>query len=184
MIYLIDFENVNNSGFNGIDKLNNNDKIIIFYSENKSTISINVHRKLEAVKADKEYIPIKTGGKNALDFQLVSWMGYLIGNNEKQDFCIVSHDRGFDFVIDFWEKRGIKVTRSADLNGIHIKYARIKIEEALPKHKEDSGFIVDTISRYKTKQGINNALVKKFGSEEAGIIYKTIKPFLAGKKGK
>ena len=43
---------------------------------------------------------------------------------------------------------------------------------------------MELISKYKTKQGINNALVKKYGSEDAGVIYKSIRPMLAGKKGK
>lgn len=184
MIYLIDFENVANSGFNGIEKLNGEDKIIIFYSENRSTISINVHRKLEITKAKKEYISIKAGGKNALDFQLVSWLGYLIKDNENTEFCIVSNDRGFDFVVDFWSKKNVKVNRSIDLNGIHMKHAKARIQELLPDFNDDAGIILDIISRYKTKQGINNALVKKYGTSQAGIIYKTIKPLLVGKKGK
>ena len=36
--------------------------------------------------------------------------------------------------------------------------------------------------KYKTKQGINNALVKKYGSKSGGEIYKAIKPLLAAKK--
>lgn len=67
MIYLIDFENVSNGGFNGIENLTEKDEIKLFYSEKRSTISIGVHRKLEGSRAKKEYLPIKTGGKNALE---------------------------------------------------------------------------------------------------------------------
>jgi len=38
------------------------------------------------------------------------------------------------------------------------------------------------MSKYKTKQGINNALVKEFGSEKTGIIYKALRPMLKSKK--
>ena len=174
MIYLIDFENVSNGGFNGIENLTEKDEIKLFYSEKRSTISIGVHRKLEGSRAKKEYLPIKTGGKNALDFQLVTWLGYMIARNENAEYCIVSNDTGFDYAIDFWEKRGARVMRSADLNGVQMKHMREKLKELLPAETRE----------YKTKQGINNALVKKYGSEDAGVIYKSIRPMLAGKKGK
>ncbi|MCI7327288.1 PIN domain-containing protein [Hornefia butyriciproducens] len=185
MIYLIDFENVSNGGFNGIENLTEKDEIKLFYSEKRSTISIGVHRKLEGSRAKKEYLPIKTGGKNALDFQLVTWLGYMIARNENAEYCIVSNDTGFDYAIDFWEKRGARVMRSADLNGVQMKHMREKLKELLPAEtRDEADRIMELISKYKTKQGINNALVKKYGSEDAGVIYKSIRPMLAGKKGK
>ena len=183
MIYLIDFENVSNRGFNGIERVGGKDAIILFYSEQRSTISITVHRKLEETKARKEYLPVKTGGKNALDFQLVTWLGYLIAQQPDEEYCIVSNDTGFDAAIDFWQKREARISRSVDLNGVQIKAARTRIQELLPQYKEDAGKILDTINKYKTKQGINNALVKMYGSEKAGVIYKAIKPMLTTKKG-
>ena len=183
MIYLIDFENVSNGGFNGIETVDGKDTIILFYSEQRSTMSVTVHRRLEETRAKKEYIAVKTGGKNALDFQLVTWLGWLIAQNSEQDYCIVSNDTGFDAAIDFWQKRQIHVSRSVDLNGVQIKAVRNRIQELLPQYKEDSGKILDTINKYKTKQGINNALVKMYGSEKAGVIYKAIKPMLTTKKG-
>lgn len=185
MIYLIDFENVSNSGFNGIETLTDRDEIKLFYSEKNSKISIGMHRKLESTAARKEYLPIKTGGKNALDFQLATWLGYLISQNKKESYCIVSNDTGFDYVIDFWKKHEAKVMRSADLNGVQSAHVREQIREILPEDvKDDAGKIMDLINKYKTKQGINNALVKKYGSEHAGVIYKALRPMLASKKGK
>ena len=46
--------------------------------------------------------------------------------------------------------------------------------------------ILKTIQQYKTKQGIMNALMKKYPSadnKKSSKIYKTIKPLLADKKG-
>ena len=42
----------------------------------------------------------------------------------------------------------------------------------------------ELMERYKTKQGLNNALIKEYGSEKTGILYKAIKPLLADKKGR
>ena len=48
---------------------------------------------------------------NALDFQLSSYFGYLIGTNVDNSFIIYSNDTGFDPVIDFWTVKGINVKR-------------------------------------------------------------------------
>ena len=46
--------------------------------------------------------------------------------------------------------------------------------------------VLKTIQQYKTKQGIMNALMKKYPSadnKKSSKIYKTIKPLLSDKKG-
>lgn len=184
MVYLIDFENVSGGGFNGIEHLSDHDKIIVFYSDARSSITLSTHRKLEESPAGREYIPVSTGGKNALDFQLTTWLGYLMAKQREETYCIVSNDTGFDHVIDFWRERGYKIQRSVDLSGIQMQHTKKRIQETIPEFKEEAGRILDTINRYKTKQGINNALVKKYGSDKAGLIYKAVKPLLGNKKGK
>ena len=44
--------------------------------------------------------------------------------------------------------------------------------------------MTDYIINYKTKQGINNALVSKYKSKQAGEIYQAIKPLIKDKKAK
>ena len=43
--------------------------------------------------------------------------------------------------------------------------------------------IAELVSKYKTKQGINNALVKRYGADRAYELYKKVKPLLSDKKG-
>lgn len=40
-------------------------------------------------------------GSNALDFQLVSYLGYLMGTNEDQDVYVISKDHGFYSAVSF-----------------------------------------------------------------------------------
>ncbi len=54
---------------------------------------------------------------------------------------------------------------------------------AIPEEK-DWKAILEYITQCKTKQEVNNALVKNYGSEKAGKLYKKIKPLLKNKKGK
>ncbi len=183
MIFLIDFENVSAGGFEGIERLTKADKLILFYAEAASKISLTTHRKIEEAKATKEYLPIKTGGKNALDFQLATYLGSLVTKDESAQYCIVSQDTGFDFVVHFWKQKGIKVLRCANLLGETKESLQEKLSELLPDDTDKIEKIAGIINRYKTKQGINNALMKEFGSEKTGTIYKTLRPLLKGKKG-
>lgn len=184
MIIFIDLENVHNGGFNGIEQLDEEDKLLIFYSENSSNISIATHRKIEESKAGKEYFSVKAGGNNALDFQLVTYLGYLLASDKKSDYYIISNDTGFDYVIDFWKRRNIKISRCMDLSRTPQENIEAEIKRLFPEYKSDVGKIVGIINKYKTKSGINTALVKEFGSEKTGVIYKGIKPYIKGKKGK
>jgi hypothetical protein len=69
--------------------------------------------KLMFSKARLSYYKVRRGGRNALDFQMSSYLGYLInthGMTENVEFFLISKDNGFDFVIDFWESGNIAVT--------------------------------------------------------------------------
>ena len=54
--YLVDYENVNVAGLNGVSKLIENDFVIIFYSENAETLTFGMHRRINESKADFFYI--------------------------------------------------------------------------------------------------------------------------------
>ena len=49
---------------------------------------------------------------------------------------------------------------------------------------EDTALVARYIEKYKTKQGLNNALVKELGNSTTAEIYKIIKPLIKDKKGK
>ena len=100
--YLIDFENVKSKGLTGIEQLSPDDKVIIFYSENSDTISFEMHRKVMTSSADIEYLKVRVGGKNALDFQLSTLLGYLLAKGLYTHIFIISGDKGFDKLHDFW----------------------------------------------------------------------------------
>ena len=78
MIYLIDFENVHSDGLKGIEQLGKKDKCYIFYSEHAGVLTFNMHKRITESKADIFYVEAQVGMKNALDFQLVSYLGYMI----------------------------------------------------------------------------------------------------------
>lgn len=106
-VYLVDFENVTSAGISGIQRLTKEDKVYIFYTVNASNMSFAAHMNLLSSPAEVIYYNVASGGKNALDFQLASFLGYLISQGEDKDFYIISNDRGYDHVKSFWERSGI-----------------------------------------------------------------------------
>ena len=187
-IYLIDYENVGVKGLKGISSLKEKDKAYILYSVNADNLTFEMHEMMNNSKAEIKCIKADVGTKNALDFQLSSKLGYLVASNRDEQFYVVSDDSGFDCVVKFWTKDGCKIERVSDLQlrskEEEQQLLENRIVEMLPQYKDDAKIICKYIEDYKTKQGFNNALVKKFESKKAGEIYKAVKPLIADKKGK
>lgn len=111
MTYLIDSENVNDAWVKLLPTLEKRDRIIIFYTENSPHFTVDSARVITEHK-DKDVTWKKCfAGKNALDFQLVSQMGYLIGKYPQDGYAIMSNDTGFDAAVKFWLQEGVSVSR-------------------------------------------------------------------------
>ena len=102
--YLIDFENVKSEGIKGITQLDSNDSVVIFYSQNADTITFEAMDMIFSTKASVRKYKILRGGKNALDFQLSTYLGYLIHEGSDSYFYIISRDNGFQHVVEFWKR--------------------------------------------------------------------------------
>ena len=61
-----------------------------------------MHQKIMSCAANVEYYQIRRGGKNSLDFQLSTMLGYLLASGLYTHLYIVSNDSGFDALYDFW----------------------------------------------------------------------------------
>lgn len=191
-IFLIDYENVNVDGFNGLSSCTENDYIKIFYTKGAETLTFGLHRRLSESKSKIEYYKVENGSKNALDFQLSSYLGYLISSNPNEKYYIVSKDKGYEILTNFWQKYknlNCQISLVSDLSLKNEQEEKNKLKQSIKGALLDTNYsdltndIFVLIEKYKTKQGINNALVKAYESKKAGEIYKKIKPLLTDKKG-
>ena len=82
--YFVDYENVKIDGLNGINKLEPSDKVCIFYSEHADTLTFDLHKRLNESKATITFQKVEVGHKNALDFQLVTFLGYEIASKKEE----------------------------------------------------------------------------------------------------
>ena len=115
-IYLIDYENVHEAGLQGMESRPAGCAIHLFYSQNANRLNLDLLRGLKASFTVHKVHP----GRQSLDMQLVSYLGYLIGT-EGTDcrYVIVSKDRDFANTPLFWQaEAGIEVVRQTTLDGL------------------------------------------------------------------
>lgn len=112
-VFLVDYENECDRLLDGIPyaKLSMDDEIIFFYSKRVCRVSMEMHEKLEQIPAKKSYIKVDAETPNALDFQLVSYLGARIHNKPLEKYYILSKDKGYDCVCDFWLYNDVTVKR-------------------------------------------------------------------------
>lgn len=73
-------------------------------------------------------------GKNALDFQLVSWLAVQVTLEPNANYYIISNDQGYDAVVKMWNSKGIKVRRVERIMAEKAKVAEIKPRYKKSKH--------------------------------------------------
>ena len=186
--FLIDYENIHSEEIKDLENFKDGDTLIIFYSNQCRKISLDV---LDFSKRiTYQIFKASVGTKNALDFQLSSYLGYLIGKNSLQDtkkdtnYYIVSNDQGYDRLCEYWQKNF-----SVNVGRISTQATLKEIKEALkdvPKNVlsgDDQLEEVRTVfNQYKTKEAIHNNLAKKFHDpKKAGSIYNKLKPLIKEK---
>lgn len=124
--FLVDSENVNDNWLMLFDMADEDDEIIVFYTKKSPHMSyMSVIRLIENNKINIRFEECYEG-TNALDFQLVSYMGYLMGcggacsENEcdaasaetgADEYIIMSNDTGYDPAVRFWKDKGYAVRR-------------------------------------------------------------------------
>lgn len=97
----------------GVELLTEEDTVCIFYSDNADCMTFDLHQMLNETKAKIIYHKVAVGTKNALDFQLATYLGYLICEQQKEDihpnYFIVTKDNGFTSLMVYWKAQGVPV---------------------------------------------------------------------------
>lgn len=115
--YLIDYENVKSAGLAGINHIRKEDSVHLFWSSRENKISIEMMELIRSSESEIVMHKAFTGEKDALDHQLCSYFGYLAGAEGELDFVIVSNDRAYDRLIEFWGmlKPEIRIRRVTEI---------------------------------------------------------------------
>lgn len=129
-LFLIDYENVNSAGLQGIGQLTAQDRVILFYSQSANTLSFDIMDEMLAANIMPERVCIAQSGKNALDFQLVTFLGYLIAKNKADEYYIISRDAGYAAAVTFCRNYlGTKVIMKPSIQSV------VRVSGPEGKHK-------------------------------------------------
>ena len=120
---LVDYENVSTTdGLKGVEYLNENDTLVIFYSQCCEKIRAEYIEMIEKSQCEFKTYKLAKTGKNALDFYIAVECGILGVQGEKQ-ISIISKDKGFTAVSDFFRIQ-------EELDGVVVRVAS-NVENAL-----------------------------------------------------
>ena len=130
--YLIDTENIGSAWTEVLPLMGRNDEILLFYTVNSPGIPYLDLQQIMNHLSQMELIPCNTG-RNGLDFQLSSYLGYLLRSSTKTQYVILSKDTGYDPLIQFWKEKGVDIARCAVHEVIELRAREADAPARLPE---------------------------------------------------
>ena len=190
-IYLVDYENVHESGLEGYDKLNSNAIVYIFISKNTKSLN---PKFLSNLSTTVKSIEVDSNKKDALDKQLIFYAGTLAVKHPNCEISVVSKDQGYDSLPNFvLRNTNVKFNRVHNLSGYNDISQKNDLKKSVANQlknvKYNKGnkdelinFIVDKIQTLKTKNAINSNISKYLKDNDLHKqVCKAIKPLLKDK---
>lgn len=191
-IFFIDTENVGLRWIFLLEKVNKGDKVLIFYTDKSPNVSFFLLNQILTSKARVECIQCTNGSANALDFQLVTELGRRIKNSRRNpcQFIIVSGDKGFDAVVDYWSFRSYDILRencAVDKNLDRNLSVRQNYEQRLKNIPIEDEYIKVLLpilvggmrkDQKNRKQTIYMGICKKYGVTDGAALYRRILPLV------
>ena len=133
--FLVDYETVRASGLRGISGLSEEDKVIVFYPNRAEPMTFELYRDLKKAKSEVSFQKASVSNKRALNAQLCSYLGYLIGRNAKNACYIVSKSKDYDMISSYWARQNANVSVIPEIS---LVSSAISVEEAsAPVENED-----------------------------------------------
>jgi hypothetical protein len=177
-VVVIDTENINDSCAESFDILTEEDLLILMVSETSFKLPIDKAVKLRDLKCELRTIKVRNGQPNAMDFCIVSEIGYLMAIFPGSKFYIISNDHGYRSVVYMWNNKGYFLKLFGSLEC--LKYPDIEnlivqgehLEPVIEAQKEkmqaqlDAKELVDTDDETSEKLDIDLDLAFDFDDED------------------
>lgn len=170
------------------------DLVLIFYTQKSPHMNYETLRLLK--ETQKEPVFVKCfEGNNALDFQLVTELGYRLREDKNCDFVIVSNDTGYDAVARYWNERKMSVSRlsgadcAKQLDAVTEKTQTVSkapkakktaktAKTQQPSKENETDAIVRQLCSCIGKDKLaefHNAMLAFFGRNAGNALYRTVK---------
>lgn len=170
--YFIDSENVGDNWISLLSVMDEKDEILVFYTAKSPHMTYRNIITLKQSDRDIKFIECYEG-RNALDFQLATELGYRLRDIEDGEYIIVTDDNGYDAFVKYWKRRKMAVKR------IHGKTCGILAKEAAAQKENAEGkalpAAVDAVEALPTKKNAEKTseiLTQKKESEDNEILTK------------
>ncbi len=169
-VYLVDTENVKMAWTVLLDRVTEEDKIILFYTEHSNHLT---YQDLQFIMRHQDKLTFIscTMGTNALDFQLSTCLGYMVAEYKDAKFHIISDDKGYNAIINFWQQRKKNVTRIG-CSGLEGWCNHLDIKKQVANHRKLVEARYDILHNYNSEE-VNKNISKyildgniRFGEKE------------------
>ena len=155
------------------------EEVIVFYTQKSPHMNYENVRMLKETEKEADFIKCFEGS-NALDFQLVSELGYRLSQNADREYVIVSNDTGFDAAVRYWSTRKMPVSR---LSG---KECHRMLTEKKQRVAKESGAAVEPEQEQTRAAGpeVETEQVRETGSEAEAEQVREIGPEAEAERGR
>lgn len=178
-IYLVDSENVGDIWVPLLVSSQEDDEVLVFYTTKSPHMNYENVRMLKETEKEADFIKCFEGS-NALDFQLVSELGYRLSQNADREYVIVSNDTGFDAAVRYWSTRKMPVSR---LSG---KECHRMLTEKKQRVAKESGAAAEPEQEQTRAAGpeVETEQVRETGSEAEAEQVREIGPEAEAERGR
>lgn len=161
-LFFIDTENVGWQGLKGSELLSSSDEIFLFTADSFNASKLPTLDALKLLNTKAKFTTIYIGTTNAiknyLDFQLCTFLGSLMERYKDAQAIIISNDKGYQSVVNFWQFKGRKIYLAKDIK-THMSKSRNN--RSLEK-KPNATPIKTNVQEKKTNQSsLNKQTLKK-----------------------
>ena len=167
--FMIDWENIQHNGLRGSRYLNPSDNITIFYSKACNRIEQGDLQGILQSGCTLELCRLVNPGKNALDHYISSRIGSLFGGGYLGNVAIISRDKGFRAIQDYW-KHCVKPSRNIVIRP-NIESGIVSLNENTERCRQiqQEMQVVNLekeFEKYKEEQRIRSELKKLFADTD------------------
>lgn len=107
-ILIVDFENVQRFDLSRLDE---NHHVVIVTGAGQKNVPVGLVASAQKFGSQLEWQQVEGSGKNALDFYIAFKLGRLMEKSPSMECIVLSKDKGFDPLIQFINKNGMKCKR-------------------------------------------------------------------------
>lgn len=161
MIFLVDGDNNIGTGLKGVDQLTPEDSVLIFYQKTGLALS-KIKELCRGSQAKLQYLESVKGGKNSIDFQIITELGVLVGRGEADCAYVISQDKGYE----------------AAMSALRARYAGSFREVGL-RPSIASCLRASYLLRAADTQALRTSLEREFGPAQGAAAYQHLRELFA-----